>query len=207
MDKKLKIKIILGSIRPGRFGERPARWIFDEISKNKDLEVELLDLKDYQMPLFDSPTSPSMAGKKYENVMVQKWSAKIDEADGYVIVSPEYNHGYSSVLKNALDWIGPEWNKKPVGFVGYGSVGGSRAIEQLRGVAIELKMVPISRSIHIPWEIMMKTWAKTDIKNEELFEPLRKGGRYDHMQIFMDDLLWMAKALRSARDQDASIKK
>ncbi len=203
MDKKLKIKIILGSIRNGRFGERPARWIYDELVKREDMEVELLDLKDYPMPLFDSETSPAWANKKYQNEVVQKWSAKIDEADGYIIVSPEYNHGYSSALKNALDWIAPEWYKKPVGFVGYGSAGGARAIEQLREVVIELKMVPINRSIHIPWEFIMKTMNEKDIKNDELFGPLRKSMGADLLQVFIDDLMWMTKALKPAREASA----
>jgi NAD(P)H-dependent FMN reductase len=200
MDKKMKIKIILGSIREGRFGERPAKWVYEELAKREDMDVELLDLKDYSMPLFDSPMSPAMMGKKYQNEVVQKWSGKIEEADGYIIVSPEYNHGYSSVLKNALDWLAPEWYKKAVGFVGYGSAGGARAIEQLREVVIELKMVPINRSIHISWEFMMNAMNNKDIKNEELFEPLRKG-RMDHLQIFVDDLLWMTSALKQAREK------
>jgi NAD(P)H-dependent FMN reductase len=200
MDKKLKIKIILGTIRENRFGERPAKWIYDELVKHEDIDVELLDLKEYPMPFFDSPTSPAWANKKYSNDMVQKWSGKIDEADAYIIVSPEYNHGYSSVLKNAIDWIAPEWYKKPVGFVGYGSVGGARVIEQLREVAIELKMVPINRSIHIPWEFMAKAMNNKDIKNEELFEPLKKSMVGDTLQLFIDDLMWMAKALKRERE-------
>ena len=201
MDKKLKIKIILGSVRNGRFGERPARWMYDELTKSAEIAPELLDLKDYPMPFFDSQTSPAYGNKKYQDEVVQKWSEKIDEADGYIIVSPEYNHGYSSVLKNAMDWISPEWHNKPVGFVGYGSTGGARAIEQLREVAIELKMVPINRSIHLPWESIMTAMNNKEIKNEELFGNLRKG-QHDVFQIFIDNLIWMARALKQARDAD-----
>ena len=200
MDEKLRIKVILGSVRNGRFGERPALWVYDYLSGLEGVEAELLDLKEYPMPLFDSEISPAWANRKYNNEVVQRWSAKIDAADGYIIVSPEYNHGYSSAIKNALDWIGPEWYRKPVGFVSYGSAGGARAIEQLRGVAIELKMVPISRSIHIPWEFIMKAVNNKEIKNDELLGPLRKTGGGDLLQIFVDDLLWMTRAMKPARE-------
>ncbi len=198
-NDRIRIKIILGSVRNGRFGERPAGWINDELKNWDGIEAELLDLKDYPMPFFDSAMSPSMLGKKYPNETVQKWSNKIDEADAYVIVSPEYNHGYSSVLKNALDWLSPEWSRKPVGFVSYGSASGARAIEQLRQVAIELNMVPIRKSIHLNWEFIMKSWSNKDISNAELFAPVRKDMGPDHLADFVAELLWMAKTLRAAR--------
>ncbi len=198
-NDRIRIKIILGSVRNGRFGERPAGWINDELKNWNGVEAELLDLKDYPMPFFDSAMSPSMLGKKYPNETVQKWSNKIDEADAYVIVSPEYNHGYSSVLKNALDWLSPEWSRKPVGFVSYGSASGARAIEQLRQVAIELNMVPIRKSIHLNWEFIMKSWSNKDISNAELFAPVRKDMGPDHLADFVAELLWMAKTLRAAR--------
>ncbi|MDE1848346.1 MAG: NAD(P)H-dependent oxidoreductase, partial [Candidatus Micrarchaeota archaeon] len=103
MDEKIKIKIILGTIRQGRFGERPANWIYDQIKSWEGVDVELVDLKDYPMPFFDAPTSPAMMNMQYPNQVVQKWSDKIKQADAFIIVSPEYNHGYSSVLKNAMD--------------------------------------------------------------------------------------------------------
>jgi NAD(P)H-dependent FMN reductase len=201
MDK-IKIKIILGSIREGRFGERPANWINEELKNWEGVDAELLDLKDYPMPFFDAPMGPSMMNMKYPNETVQKWSDKIKEADAFIVVSPEYNHGYSSVLKNALDWLGPEWSMKPAGFVSYGSVSGARAIEQLRTVAIELNMVPIKKSIHIGWEFMMSAWNNKSISNADLFAPLRKGTGpmgSDHLAAFMENLLWMARALKSAR--------
>jgi NAD(P)H-dependent FMN reductase len=201
MENKIKIGIIIGSVRNGRFGERPAKWIEEELKQWTDVDAELIDLKDYPMPFFDSPTSPSMMGKKYPNDVVQKWSAKIDDKDAYIMVSPEYNHGYSSALKNALDWLNPEWSRKPVGFVSYGSAAGARAIEQLRQVAIELSMVPIRKSIHINWDFIMKTWENKEIKNAELFAPLRKGMGPDHLADFVNDLLWMAKAMKEARSK------
>ena len=200
MEEKIKIKIILGSIRQNRFGERPANWVNEQIKEWKDVDAELLDLRDYPMPFFDAPTSPAMMGMKYENETVQKWSDKIKDADAYIVVSPEYNHGYSGVLKNALDWLNPELSRKPIGFVSYGSAGGARAIEQLREVAIELNMVPIKKSIHISWEYIMRVWTEKDVTNADLFATLRKGKGPDHLADFVNDLLWMARALKAARN-------
>jgi NAD(P)H-dependent FMN reductase len=151
------------------------------------------------MPFFDSPTSPAMMNMKYPNEVVQKWSNKINDGDAFIIVSPEYNHGYSSVLKNAMDWLVPEWSRKPVGFVSYGSASGARAIEQLREVAIELNLVPIKKSVHISWDFIMKTWNNKEISNTELFTPIRKAMGPDHLADFVNDLLWMATALKNAR--------
>jgi len=200
MAENIKIKIILGSIRSNRFGERPAKWILDELKQWEGVDAELLDLKDYPLPMFDSPTSPGYMDMKYPNEVVQKWSSKVKEGDAYIIISPEYNHGYSSAVKNALDWLYPEWGRKPVGFLSYGSASGARAIEQLREVAIELNMVPIRKSIHISWDFMAKAMNDKTISNADLFAPLKTGHGVDHVKAFVDDLLWMAKALKAARN-------
>src|SRR5579859_7915590 len=140
----VKIQVIIGSTRKGRFSEKPAHWIFDELKKRQDVDAELIDLRDWPLPFFDESISPSQNKGTYENALAAKWAKKIEEADGFIIVTPEYNHGYSAVLKNALDYVYKEWNKKPVGFVSYGGIsGGTRAVQQLRQVAIELQMVPI----------------------------------------------------------------
>src|SRR5215470_1798808 len=131
----LKIHIIIGSTRQKRFADKPATWIYEEAKKRQELDVELVDLRDYPLPFFDEPISPARMEGKYSNAIVTTWAQKVAEADGYIIVSPEYNHGYSAVLKNAFDHIYPEWNNKPIGFVAYGNVGGARAVEQLRQVA------------------------------------------------------------------------
>src|SRR5271156_2825888 len=123
MSEKINVKVIIGSTRQGRFGDKPANYVYEELKKMDGVEAELLDLRDYPMPYFDDKTSPSQnKDGKYANPVVQKWSDKIREADAYIIVSPEYNHGYPAVLKNALDELFHEWAKKPVGFVSYGSV-------------------------------------------------------------------------------------
>jgi NAD(P)H-dependent FMN reductase len=189
----IKIKIILGSTRPTRFSEKVGQWIYEETKKKEDVGSEILDLKDYPLPFFDEPISPAMIRDgEYSKEIVRKWAAKIKEGDAFIIVTPEYNHGPPGVLKNALDYLYYEWNNKPVGFVSYGSVGGARAVEQLREVAIELQMVPIRNSIHIlnHWNLLDENG---NLKKEAL-DPLR-GKAND----FLDQLIWWAKLLKSAR--------
>jgi len=198
MDK-LKIKIIIGSTREGRFSEKPAQWIYKEAKKLEGVEAELLDLRDYPMPFFESSMSPLMAKGKYENEVVQKWADKIKEGDAFIIVTPEYNHGYPAVLKNAMDVIYPEWNRKPVGFVSYGSAMGARSVEQLRQVAIELQMAPIRNAIHIPVDIFLAAMMGKGPQGPEMFESIRKSPGGDKLQIFFDDLLWWARVLKQGR--------
>src|SRR5436305_2722937 len=146
----MKIHVIVGSTRQNRISEKPARWIYEHVQTKPELDGELLDLRDYPLPLVDEPTAPIHLQGKYSDERVQLWAQKVAEADGYIVVSPEYNHGYPAVLKNAFDVIYPEWNNKPIGFVSYGTLGGARVVEQLRLVAVELQMVPIQRALHLP---------------------------------------------------------
>src|SRR5271170_3631485 len=147
----LIISVILGSTRQGRFSEKPAQWIFHHLGKRSDIEARLLDLRDFPMPFFDQLMPPAMPGRPpYEHAVVKKWTAQIAASDGFVFVTPEYNHGPSAVLKNALDWVYPEWNRKAAAFVSYGSAAGARSVQQLRETAIELQLAPIRFSVHIP---------------------------------------------------------
>ena len=203
METSIKIKVIIGSTREGRFSEKPAQWIFEEAKKLEGVEAELLDLRDYEMPFFDSPMSPSMGKGQYSNETVKKWAEKINDGDAFIIVSPEYNHGYSAVLKNALDVISPEWNRKPVGFVSYGSALGARSVEQLRQVAVELQMAPIRNAIHIPADIFMAAMMGNAPQGPEMFESIRKSPMGDPVERFLNDLLWWAKALKAARVESA----
>jgi NAD(P)H-dependent FMN reductase len=202
MNAPIKIKVIIGSTRQGRFSEKPAYWIYEEAKKLEGVEAELLDLRDYPMPFFDSQMSPSMAKGQYANEVVKDWAAKINDGDAFIIVTPEYNHGYPAVLKNAMDVIYPEWNRKPVGFVSYGSALGARSVEQLRQVAIELQMAPIRNAIHIPVDIFFAAMMGEKPQGSEMFEPIRKGPAGDRLEIFFNDLLWWAKALKAARNKD-----
>jgi NAD(P)H-dependent FMN reductase len=199
MNEQLKIQIIIGSTRQNRVSEKPAHYLFEELKKREGIEAELIDLRDWPLPFYDEPTSPSGNKGIYLNPLGKQWANKIGEADGYIIVAPEYNHGYPAVLKNALDWVYPEWNKKPVGFVSYGSALGARAIEQLRQVVIELKMIPLQSAIHIPVELLMAVRAEKTPVNPELYKPLREGRVGDRVEKFFNELIEYAKLLKPAR--------
>lgn len=202
--KALKILIIVGTTRQNRFSEKAAAYILQEATKLQGIEPELVDLRDYPLPFFDEPTPPSMfemAKHEYKNEVAKKWTQKIAEADGFIIVTAEYNHGYPAVLKNAMDYLYKEWNRKPVGFVSYGSALGARAVEQLRQVAVELQMAPIRPAIHIPTDIFIPAiMGQGPTDPAEMFAPLRKSSMGDRVQIFFDDLLWWTKALKTARE-------
>jgi NAD(P)H-dependent FMN reductase len=198
----LKIKVIIGSTRQNRFSEKPAHWIYEELKKKKEVKADLLDLRDYPMPFFDDAVSPAMGGGIYSNKVVQKWAEKINEGDAFIIVTSEYNHGYPAVLKNALDSIFPEWNRKVVGFVSYGNAGGARSVEQLRQVVVELQMIPIRNAIHIPSEVYLAVMKEQVPINPELFNPLRKSIMGDRVEIFLRELLWTTRALKTARQSN-----
>ena len=187
---KIRIAVIVGSTRDKRFGEKPAKWIFEKAKNHEGVDAELIDLRDYPLPFFDYPQSPAALDGKHPNEVALKLAKKIDWADAFIILTPEYNHGYPAVLKNALDHIYQEWNNKPVGFVSWGGVGGARSVEQLRLVAIELQMAPIRNAIHIPnfWELM-------DEKGNFNPESLEKSA-----ERFFQQLIWWAKVLKVARN-------
>lgn len=146
-----KIHIILSSVREGRVGETVAKWVYQQAQKRSDMEVELIDLKDYPLSDYTDARHPKMVEPgAFPEDIANKWVAKVAEADGYLIVTPEYNHGYPASLKNALDYPYDQWNNKAVGFVSYGGfVGGARAVEQLRLVAGELQLADVRNSLHI----------------------------------------------------------
>ena len=141
----IRIGIILGSTRPNRNGEQVARWVYDNASLRSDAEFELVDLRDYPLPHLDEPLPPSLG--QYQNDHTRQWADKIASFDGFVMVTPEYNHSTSGVLKNAIDYLYAEWNNKAVGFVSYGSVGGARAAEHLRLVAGELQLADVRQQV------------------------------------------------------------
>jgi NAD(P)H-dependent FMN reductase len=156
-----RIGIILGSTRPNRNGEQVAKWVYEIASRRSDAEFELVDLRDYPLPHLDEPLPPSMG--QYQNDHTKQWADKIASFDGFVIVTPEYNHGTSGVLKNAIDYLYAEWNNKAVGFVSYGAVGGARAAEHLRLVAGELQMADVRQQVALS--------LLTDFENFSLFKP------------------------------------
>jgi NAD(P)H-dependent FMN reductase len=187
------VSVIVGSTRQGRFSEKPAQWIFQHLKARKEVDARLLDLRDFPMPLFDQPVPPGMPGRAaYEHEVVKKWTAEIARSDGFIIVTPEYNFGTSAVLKNALDWVYREWNRKAVAFVSYGSVGGARAVQQLRLTATELQLAPIRFSVHVPVATLWAHFQGGDVDAglAELEAPA---------EAMIEDLLWWTAALKTAR--------
>ena len=156
-----RIGIILGSTRPNRNGEQVARWVYDIAAGRTDAEFELVDLRDYPLPHLDEPLPPSMG--QYQNEHTKQWADKIASFDGFVFVTPEYNHSTSGVLKNAIDYLYAEWNNKAAGFVSYGSVGGARAAEHLRLIAGELQMADVRQQVALS--------LLTEFENFSVFKP------------------------------------
>ncbi len=140
-----RIGIIIGSTRPGRNGEQVARWVHEQAAHRTDATFDLIDLADYPLPHLDEPVSAVLG--QYQNDHTKEWAAVIGSYDGFVMVTPEYNHSTSGVLKNAIDYLYAEWNNKAVGFVSYGAVGGVRAVEHLRLVAGELKLADVKTNV------------------------------------------------------------
>src|SRR5712692_10863238 len=177
------ISVIVGSTRQGRFSEKPARWILEHV-RQRYVVIRLLDLRDYPMPFFDEAVTPATPGRApYSNEVVQRWTAQIAAADGFVFVTPEYNYGPPAVLKNALDWVYPEWNRKAAAFVSYGSVSGARGVQQLRETAIELQLAPVRSSVNIPVATLGANVRGGDVEKglAELEAPAK---------TMIDDLLW-----------------
>jgi NAD(P)H-dependent FMN reductase len=186
------ISVIVGSTRQGRFSEKPAQWILQQLKK-RDVDARLLDLRDFPMPFFDHAVPPAMPGRAaYENEVVKKWTAAIEASDGFIFVAPEYNYGPPAVLKNAIDWVYPEWNRKAAAFVSFGSLGGARSVQQLRETAIELQLAPIHSSVHIPVATLWAHFQGGDVDKglAELETPAK---------LMIDDLLWWTTALKTAR--------
>jgi NAD(P)H-dependent FMN reductase len=188
------ISVIVGSTREGRFSEKPARWILPHLKQRAGVDARLLDLRDFPMPFFDQPLTPAMPGRAaFEHEIVQKWTTAIGESDGFIFVTPEYNYGTSAVLKNAIDWVYPEWHRKAACFVSYGSAAGVRAVQQLRETMIELQIAPIRSSIHIPVATLWAHYQGGDVEAglAQLAAPA---------EAMIDDLLWWTETLKGARD-------
>lgn len=184
------IGIVIGSTREGRFGDKPAQWIHALAQARTDLSFELIDLRDHPLPFFNEPVSPAWA--PVQNEAARRWADKLGTVDGLIVVTPEYNHGPSAVLKNAFDYAYKEFSRKPIAFVGYGGVGAARAIEQLRLVAIELQMAPVRNAVHVGMVEFLGIWQQG-----KTFED------YSHLAqaagAMLDDLAWWAGALKTAR--------
>lgn len=195
MDTKPHIQIIQGSTRHGTNAPKVASWFLALGQKHDDCTLELVNLLEWNLPFFDDPSSPSTG--VYHTEAAKRWSAQIAKADGYVIITPEYNHGYPAGLKNALDLIYGEWNRKPVAFVSYstGAIGGARSVEQLRQVVVDLQMAPVHTALHIPFiEKAFDAEGKLDPKFDARAEKL------------LDELLWWTMVLKEGKERYPTVK-
>lgn len=185
------LKIIIASTRPTRKGPIVAAWVHDVVSQNKNFAVELLDLAEINLPLLDESEHPRL--RKYTKQHTKDWSAKIDPADAFIVVTCEYNYGFPAPLKNAIDFLSQEWADKPMAFVSYGGIaGGTRAVQMLKQVVTALKMMPIADSVNIPF------FTKY-ISAEQKFTPddvLQKS-----MNTMLDELLRWTMALKTMRNK------
>ncbi|AZO13531.1 NAD(P)H-dependent oxidoreductase [Mesorhizobium sp. M2A.F.Ca.ET.043.05.1.1] len=191
---KPKIAIVVGSTRAARFADVPTQWIAKIAKAHADIDVEIVDLRDWPLPFFDEVASSAWAPS--QNEVAQRWQKKVAEFDGFIFTAAEYNHAPTGVLKNAIDYAANEWNKKPAGFVGYGSVGGARAVEQLRLIAVELQMAPVKSAVHIAWGDFLA--LRQGEKKLEDLEHLNQAA-----VALVNDVAWWAKVLKAARAADA----
>jgi NAD(P)H-dependent FMN reductase len=183
----IRIAIIIGSTRPGRNGEAVAQWVYEIAQKRSDAEFELIDIKDFNLPLLDEPVPPSLG--QYTKEHTKAWSAKIDSFDAYVFVTPEYNHGTSGALKNAIDFLYKEWNNKAAGFVGYGSALGARAVEHLRLVMGELQVADVRAQVGLS--------LFTDFENFSVFKPAPQQEK--SVNAMLDQVIAWGGALKTLR--------
>lgn len=190
---KPRIALIVGSTRPTRFADKPAQWMLKQMQARSDLEVELVDLRDFPLPFFDEMASNLWMPS--QNPEAVRWQKKIAGFDGYVFVVAEYNRSITAVLKNALDQAYKEWNRKPMGAIAYGAMGGARALEHLRTIAVELQMVPARNAVHIGAADFFKVHPLGgNAPIEEIEAALAASAT-----ATLDDVVWWANAARAAK--------
>ena len=191
---KPKIAVIVGSIRPNRQGDKPAAWIAKLARESGYFDVEVVDLKDYPLPLFDAPASDLWMPTPNETAA--KWQAKLNEFDGYIVVTAEYNRSIPGALKNAIDWAYKPFNKKAIAYVSYGSVGGARAVEHLRNIMVELQAVSVRHGVHVGGSDFGAVYMGQKTWDEVL------PGQAPFAKDLLDNLAWWANATRAAREAD-----
>jgi len=195
---KLKIGVIISSTRDNRFGEIPAKWILEKANERPEIQAELIDLRDYKLPFFNEVASNAWAPSQDPEAV--RWQKKISEFDGYIFVVAEYNRAITGALKNAIDQAYTNWNKKAFGAVGYGTVGGARAIENLRTIGIELQMASTRSAVHIGGADFMAVhpgFGGTKTLNEI------EGSIGNSAKDMLDQLIWWGNAAKVAREEEA----
>jgi NAD(P)H-dependent FMN reductase len=190
----LKVGIIIGSTRPNRVGAAVAQWVLEQAKEHRAAEFELIDLLDFNLPLLDEPVSPAMS-TQYQHAHTKKWSAKIASLDAFIFVSPEYNHGTSAALKNALDFLYHEWNDKVAAFVAYGMAGGTRAVEQLRLNLAELQMATVRNQLALS--------LRTDFEQFKIFKPARY--QEQGLKSVIEQLIRWGEALQQLRLKESEM--
>lgn len=190
MTTKPRIGIVISTTRATRFADKPTNWLKAIAEARDDIDVEIVDLRDYPLPFFEEALSPGYAPVAHP--VAQAWAKTMAALDGYVFITAEYNHSISGVLKNALDHAYPEYSKKPAAFLGYGGVGGARAVQQLRLILAELQVATLKFAVHINANEMLPL-----MKDEKDFGDFPYLG--DAARLMLDDLAWWASALKTAR--------
>ena len=188
----LNIGMIVGSTRPNRFADAVAPWVAEGAAGRGDLQLTTLDLRDFPLPFFNEPAPPSYAQGVFVEPEAESWRRRIGEFDAFVAITAEYNHGPTGVLKNAFDSAFIEWQRKPIAFVGYGGVGGARAIEVMRGVVVELQMAPIRQEVNIAMEPFLGVMQGGRSLDDYPYLVQSRGNMLDH-------LVWWGEALKTAR--------
>ena len=185
----LKIGIIVGSTRPNRAAPQVAQWTLDLAKKRADATYEIVDIADFDLPVFDEPMPPSMGN--YAHGHTKRWAEAIASYDGFVFVTPEYNHSITGALKNAIDFVYSEWNNKAAGFVSYGSTGGARAVEHLRGIMAEVQIANVRAHVSMSMYTDFENWSvlKPDPRHEQ------------QLSVMLDQLVAWSRAMKGVRDQ------
>jgi NAD(P)H-dependent FMN reductase len=186
----IKVGIIVGSTRPGRHADAVANWVLEKAKKRTDAQFEIVDIKDFNLPLLDEPVPPSMA--QYSQPHTKKWAQKVASFDAYVFVTPEYNHAPSAALKNAIDFLYAEWNNKAAGFVSYGAASsGGRAVEHLRMVMGELQVADVRA------QVLLSLF--TDFENFAAFKP--NAVKETELATMLDQVTAWGGAMKTLRSQ------
>jgi NAD(P)H-dependent FMN reductase len=193
MTTRPRIALIIGSTRPTRFADKPAQWMLKQAQARQDMDVELVDLRDHPLPFFAEVASNMRVPSKDPEAI--RWQQTLAEYDGFIFVVAEYNHSITGVLKNALDQAYKEWNRKPFTAIGYGGVGGARAIEHLRAIGVEMHMVSTRSAVHIGGSDFMSVYPMGGNKPMEDIE----SGLFPSATAALDELAWWAKATMHAR--------
>lgn len=194
---KPKIGIIISSTRDTRFADKPAKWLLDQAKARDDFDVDLIDLRDFDLPFFNEAASNLWMPSSDPKAVA--WQKKVGQYDGFIFLVAEYNRSITAALKNALDQAYIEWNKKPAAYVGYGSVGAARAVEQLRLINVELQMVPVRAGVHIQGADFFKVSPMG--ANEEMSSI--EANLLPGLKDMFDNLVWWANATKTARSEDA----